>query len=112
MKQIVVKKDLGAQENNMKPIKKLFPKENLLALDLPYEAEEKEIVSRTRWSIVYKIIFRFPDQNDGTAWMTFFEEGATENQETSPWEGKKEVECSLVKKVLVTKFEWQQITEE
>ena len=58
--------------------------------DLPYgdnieegvELLSDEIVSQSRWTITHKIIVRIKDK----VYMAHYSCGATEMQETSPWE--------------------------
>ena len=71
-------------------------------LGLPWEAEEESLVDTSRWSIVKEIIFK----HDNKFYMTWVEQGATEYQETQPWEGEEEVECVEVEKREVLVKEW------
>lgn len=73
----------------MKPESIGLTKENLLDL-IGYMGEPKEglklisseISDTSRWSIHHYVIFEF----DGKFYSTFYSEGATENQDESPWE--------------------------
>ena len=65
------------------------------ALDILYEEnQESEIVVNkitgvSRWSIHHYLVFSM----DGKLWEAFYQVGATEQQDESPWEYEKEVKC-------------------
>jgi len=97
-------------------MKKKFKSSYLKDLGLPNEClqgviHENEITDSSRWSLGYRVVFSFPDQNDGTAWEAFYSAGATEYQDESPWEYDDEVECTLVRKVPVTIEVWDEVDE-
>jgi len=58
---------------------------------------------KSRWSIQYDLIFKEGDK----FYRAFFEEGATELQETTPWEWEPEVVAIQVfpKEDIITKYE-------
>lgn len=85
-------------------MEKKFKREYLIEeLDLPFNAVDDKIVNRTRWELIHEIIFQ---DTDGTYWRTQVRDGATELQETIPWEYEDEVECEQVEKRLVLRKEW------
>jgi hypothetical protein len=58
-----------------------------------------KIVGKTRWSDVHELIFRLPDQNDGTAWKVKYRYPATEAYSEEPWDCEKFIEATLVHQV-------------
>lgn len=56
---------------------------------------EDTITGTGRWSIYHRIIFEY----EGTFYSTSYSEGATEQQDESPWEYQREVECIVVRPV-------------
>jgi len=71
-------------------MKRLFKKEELLNLGLPYDnCIYDEIVDQTRWSTIHEIVFPY----EGSFYKAHYQVGSTECQEERPWEFLKEVEC-------------------
>lgn len=96
------------------PTKRMFSREYLVdELDLPRGENEvkREIIDQRRWVTVYSLIFRTPDQTNGTAWETTYEQGSTEMQDTRPWEDEPLVECTLVREEDVTIRQWVPVEE-
>ena len=56
---------------------------------------KEEIVEVTRWSIGYRIVFKF----EGKFYRTGYSVGATEMQDEQPWQDEEEVECDEVRQV-------------
>ena len=87
-------------------VTKVFKKEYLLdeicILEDPngFNLIKKEIIdSGRRWSNTWELIIQFPDQvGTDNAWLFYYESGATENCDESPWEFDDEVTATLVKK--------------
>lgn len=52
--------------------------------DLNFEVIKKEIASKSRWSIEYEIIVK--RKSDGKYFRDFYQIGATEHQEESPYD--------------------------
>ena len=82
-----------------------FKKDYLMnELGLPYYEYDgckiisKKIVDRGRWSIHYELIFKLKDK----FYMTWYTEGATEQQDERPWEYDDTVDCEEVEPVEVT----------
>lgn len=71
-------------------------------LDLPYSAVLNNITDTSRWSIHHEIVFA----HDGKFYQTYYSEGATEQQDESPWEYDNEVECHEVELKEVTVKKW------
>ena len=94
-------------------MKRTFKREFLTEeLDLPFRADERTVVDTSgRWTDVVEIVFHLDDQDDGTYWLTTYEQGSTENQETRPWEYEDEVECTLVRKLPVVVEKWVEVDE-
>ena len=89
---------------------KTFTKEYLMEeLDLPYEGPiiERCIVDRSRWSIIYKIIFQ--DPIDKKYYLTYYNDSATEIQDESPWEYEDEIEATEVHKVQKLMDVWEPV---
>lgn len=86
-------------------ISKDFDKQILLDLGLPYEAyDDAEIISdkivgKNRWAIIHELIFRMPNQEPNTAWLTKYYKSATEYQDQQPWDD------NIVKAILVHQVE-------
>ena len=78
--------------------KRTFTKEFLTEeLDLPYYKDiivENKIIDHRRWSIDYSLVFK----HEGKFYSTGYSVGATEQQDESPWEYEKEIECVEVEK--------------
>lgn len=71
--------------------KKEFLVEEVLDSDM---IVEEEVVDHTRWSVVYRIVFRFNDK----FYSSHYSVGATEQQDESPYEyDPEEIECPEVK---------------
>lgn len=71
-------------------MKRIFKKEELLNLGLPYEnCIVDTIEDQSRWSTVHEIVFQY----DGRFYETTYQHGSTEMQEERPWEDIDEVEC-------------------
>lgn len=73
---------------------------------LPYEGfdgvevVENKITGTSRWSIHYKVVFKW---TDGKFYSAKYRTGATESQDEQPWEYDDKVECTevaLVEKVV------------
>ena len=65
-----------------------FKREFLMdELDLPYSALENNITSTGRWTVHHKIIFEY----GGKFYSAYYSEGATEQQDESPWEYQSEI---------------------
>lgn len=76
-----------------------LPKE--LMLDLLEDETDvilDTIVDTSRWSIIHELIFR----HEGKLYRTDYRVGATEQQDESPWEYEKEVECIEVEEYQVS----------
>ena len=75
-------------------------------LEVPYRGDcviKDKIVDTGRWTINHEVIFEY----DGKFYRTYYERGATEQQEMTPWEYEgDEIECQEVKKVEVIKTDW------
>ena len=73
-------------------------------LGLPYDAYlgceiiSRDIIDTSRWSIHYELIFKLKDK----FYMTWYTEGATEQQDERPWECDNTVDCEEVEPVEVT----------
>lgn len=64
-------------------------------LGLPYESDivvRDKITNNTRWEIWHELIFEY----EGKLYRTEYSKGATEFQETTPWENETNVTCVLV----------------
>lgn len=98
-------------------VKKKFKKDELLDMDMPWEAPEGgEIVSRdllesSRWSLHYELIVRFPDQPKGEAWRFRYSVGASESQDERPWQYEDEVVATLVREREVVMKQWLPVEE-
>lgn len=84
-----------------------FKKEMLqdLSYDDCPDAEkiEETIIDKTRWSIIYKMIFKFEDK----FYLSTYKVGATEQQDECPYEyDSDEIECQEVKAQEVTTIKW------
>lgn len=66
------------------------------------------ITDNSRWSIFHAITFRWID---GKTYRAYYSVGATEQQDESPWEYDKEVECEEVAEVPVTTTQWLLVKE-
>ena len=78
-------------------------------IGLPYDADDGVIIEvkdvRTnRWSYTKRIIFT--DPFDFLSWRVDYQEGATESQETQPWEFEDYVKLTRVEGKEVTRIEW------
>lgn len=57
------------------------------------EIIEDEIVETSRWSVHYRMVFKFEDK----FYVTYYSRGATESQDESPYEyDDDEIECQEV----------------
>jgi hypothetical protein len=97
--------------NDQKTAIKEFDVEKLRDLGLPSWCNGGSIISdrivdKSRWTAEYELIFTLPDQEEGTAWRTYYEVGATENQDHEPWDDEPTVRCTLVEKRMVQREEW------
>ena len=93
-------------------MKKTFTREELLELGLPHECDggkiiSNEITGQRRWSTEYSLIFQLAGQAENEAWATSYSAGSTEEQDESPWEYEKEVDCWLVHKTEKTVTVWE-----
>lgn len=85
-----------------------FKKQDLFDMDLPYSAIERQIIDKTRWSVVYEIVF----EKDGRFYQTDYSVGATESQDEGPWEyDGDEIACVEVHKVQKMVTVWEPITD-
>jgi len=79
---------------------------------LPYvgldgvEVVENEIVDTSRWSIHYRLIFKWID---GKFYETSYRVGATENQDEHAWEYEEEVSCVEVAQVEKVVKVWEPV---
>ena len=64
---------------------------------------QNKIIDTGRWSIYYDLTFKLDDKYYNIG----YSEGATEQQDESPWEGQEKVDCTEVEPVekTVTVFE-------
>ena len=86
--------------------KKVFNREYLLEdLDLPYNAIERKIIDRTRWSIIYEMIF----EDNEKFYRCIYLDGATEYQDQDIFDDEKEIECEEVEKKVVQREEWMPV---
>lgn len=92
-----------------KHLTRTFPKADMLHLidggsNESYEIIHQELIDHTRWSVVYEIVFR--DAVTLEYFRAYYNEGATEYQDESPWEWESEVIASLVepRNVTVTQY--------
>jgi len=72
-------------------------------LDLLYDSKDivsNKIISSTRWSLQYELVFN----HEGKLWITFYSRGATEMQDESPWEYEAEVTCYEAETYLTTAY--------
>lgn len=61
------------------------------------ESVQKEIVDTSRWSIMYEQVFSVTQDGVTKFYSTGWSEGATENQDESPYEYEDdEIECTEV----------------
>lgn len=79
-------------------------KEVLFELDLPSSAKEDRVVDTDRWSIQHEIIFDM----SGKFYRAYYQVGATEYQDESPWEFANEVEVTEVEQVPETVLVWRE----
>ena len=72
-------------------IKREFTKSFLVDdLELPYDGYiSKKIIDTSRWSIHYELVFQFEDK----FYLTYYSEGATEQQDECAWEYDDIVVC-------------------
>ena len=88
-----------------------FTNTELLDLGLPSDCDGGKVIinrmtDKGRWQIHYLLIFRLDSQPEGEAYQTTYSVGATENQDGSPWEFDKTVECVVVRQVPQTVMVW------
>jgi hypothetical protein len=94
-------------------ISRTFIAKELLDAGLPSEAPaggeicETRIIARSRWSVVYSLVFRFADTPTGYAWRVTYSIGAAEAQDERPWEHGGVVDATLVRLVHKTVDVWE-----
>jgi hypothetical protein len=71
-------------------------------LSLPYSALVDDITDTSRWSVHHKIVF----EHEGKFYQTHYSEGATEQQDESPWEYEEDVDCVEVELKEVKIMKW------
>ena len=80
-----------------------FPKQELLDLldgdETLYQLINDELIDHTRWSVTHEIVFR--DKATDEFFRAYYNVGATEYQDESPWEYEDEVIASYVVPVVV-----------
>ena len=86
-----------------------FKKEDLQDMayheDGPLKKITEEFISRSRWSVIYEVIFK--DTTTGKHYKSFYSRGATEMQDESPYEyANEEEECFEVELKEVTVKKW------
>lgn len=86
-------------------MKRIFNKQELLDMDLPYAAIQDNIIDNTIWSIYHEIVFEY----DGQYYKTNYSVGATEYQDESPWEYDDEIECIEVEEKEVLVKQWVEV---
>lgn len=92
---------------------KTFSREYLMEdLGLPHCCDGGKIISDTitgqrRWSTTHKLIFQLEGQAEDEAYLSTYEKGSTEHQDTRPWEFEKEVECAIVHRTTKTIEVWE-----
>jgi len=65
-----------------------------------------EIIDHTRWSVVHLMVFKYKDK----FYETSYSQGATEQQDESPYEYDNDViECTVVQRVEKTTFVYEEI---
>lgn len=80
-----------------------FPKEFMQDVVWGYSDEDVEVVldaliGSSRWSLNYKLVFKYK----GKYYQTYYSKGATEQQDEKPFEYDKEVDCLEVEPVKIT----------
>ncbi len=89
-------------------MKKIFHKNYLILLGLPYEETlEDKIIDIDRWSAIHEIIF----EEEGKYWKTWYSCGLTEMQDERPWEYEEEIECEEVEKKTIQIEAWVPVKE-
>lgn len=68
---------------------------------------EDNIVGHSRWSVQHDVIF----EHEGKYYRSWYQVGATESQDESPWEYENEVLCEEVCQVEKTIKVWEAIGE-
>ena len=97
------------------PRVKMFPKKELLDMDMPmFAPKDGEIISdniidTSRWSEHHELIVQFKDQwGTDEAYRFYYSNGLTECQDESPWENDgDEIEGTLVKKTTKVVEVWE-----
>lgn len=89
-----------------------FPKAEMLHLinggsNESYEIIHQELIDHSRWSVTYEIIFL--DKATDEYFRAYYNEGATEYQDESPWEWEDEVTASYVEPIVVSRIEYQPV---
>ena len=94
--------------------KKIFTKQELRDMDMPYSAPDggeivyDKIYDTSRWSEMHEMVVQFKDQmGTDEAWYFTYSRGLTECQDESPWEFDDEIEAHLVKKITKTVEVWE-----
>lgn len=80
-------------------VTRLFPKATMVNILWEDEGEvlSNEIVSRSRWALEHRLIFRW----EGNLYQSNYSVGATESQDLTPWEHDgDEILCYQVREVL------------
>lgn len=87
--------------------KKTFTKDYLKnELELPWSANEDNVIDTSRWSVHHKIVF----EDGGKYYQTYYSVGATECQDESPWEYEDNIECTEVEQKEVLVKQWVEVT--
>lgn len=83
-----------------------FTREEMLdILDDEESIVSDEITDKLRWVIVHTLIFK----RDGKLYKTYYNVGATENQDEGPWEYDDQVECVEVEAFQKTVTAYRQV---
>lgn len=70
-----------------------------------HDSIENRIVDKSRWAIQYEMIF----EHEGKFYSAYYQVGATEQQDESPWEYDVDVECLEVRKVSKLVEVWEPV---
>lgn len=94
-------------------MKKRFTSKELLDLGLPSECIGGKVISdvivgKSRWSVLYSVIWQHPD---GNTYQATYRVGATESQDESPWDSQAYVDALQVHEVERLMKVWEPIPE-
>lgn len=104
-------------------MKKLFAARLLMELGVPTRGDcvisetIADIQHDTISNIEYRVVFRFPNQTDGTAWECTYVSPATDEIPKDPWDildrpgVEVPVECALVRPRQVLQTVWLEVDE-